>query len=167
MKLTPNQKDPPIKLALNPQIKNLSARFPTKFIESVDLAKRQALAKLLPVKKKTDLEIWLDTKVKKNIVEPYSSIYNRDAYYHLQDIDMINYDMSNHNVNTEYMDHIYIDPSTNRYHANMLFRMLIDYAYESDMDYTLNDPETRKPYLEFNLMDRSLKKDFYKFCYEN
>lgn len=118
--------------------------------------------------KENKLETWLDTKVKNNdLVVPYASIYMKDAYY-FKDTELdIDKNSNEHIINTDCLDHIYIDPSTNRYHANMLFRMLVDYAYESDMDYILHDPETTKPYLKFNLMDRSLKKAFYKFCSEN
>ena len=113
---------------------------------------------------------WLNTSQRnKDMVSPYESVYTMDAYYFdkekNKDIDLINY--KGNNENDPHSDHIYIDPATNRYHANMLFRMLIDYSYENEFDYVLHDPETKEPYLKFNLMDRSLKSSFYKFCFEN
>ena len=116
------------------------------------------------------MEKWLDTKIKGNdLPRFYESIYTMDAYYKdkekNKDIDLKNYNEIV--ILPEYEDHIYIDPTTNRYHANMLFRMLIDYAYENEFDYELHDPETKSVYLKFNLMDRELKKSFYDFCYKN
>ena len=115
------------------------------------------------------LEKWLDTKTKDDTLpDPYYSTYQKEAYYSNQDIDLKNSSkITVPENNADYADHIYIDPKTNRYHANMLFRMLIDYAYENDLDYELHDPETKKPYLKFNLMDKQLKKSFYQFCFEN
>jgi hypothetical protein len=128
------------------------------------------------MKKNSNLVQWLNTSNKnKDTVDPYKSCYNINSYYMIKkekDIDLVNYkgpiSASNSNSENEdpYMDHIYIDPTTNRYHTNMLFRMLVDYSYNNEFDYSLHDPETNEPYANFNLMDRSLKTSFYKFCFE-
>ncbi len=122
--------------------------------------------------KKNKLNSWLDSEtVFKNEQPPemYYSTYTKDAYYSTKENDSDLKHMSKKFIkdDNEFLDHIYIDPATNRYHANMLFRMMIDYAYENNFDYALHDPETRKPYLKFNLMDKELKQSFYNFCYEN
>lgn len=131
--------------------------------------------------KKSKLENWLDKRVlHKDLVKPYESQYEMNAYYQdprnekdkQKDIDIRYYDGPIRGLdeeideNNEYMDHIYIDPATNRYHTNMLFRELVDYAYENNFDYILHNPETKEKYAEFNLMDKELKTSFYKFCHD-
>lgn len=121
---------------------------------------------------KNPLNKWLDsmTAFPEEIPPmPYNSIYTRDAYYGNGpcDSDLKYLSKRKFNYDPEYQDHIYIDPATNRFHANMLFRMMIDYAYENNLDYILHDPETKKPYHKFNLMDKELKHSFYDFCYKN
>lgn len=121
---------------------------------------------------KDPLNKWLDSKTAfPNEIPPapYTSTYTRDAYYgnEKSDSDLKYLSKRKFNYDPEYQDHIYIDPTTNRFHANMLFRMMIDYAYEHDFDYVLHDPETKKPYHKFNLMDKELKQSFYNFCYNN
>ena len=122
------------------------------------------------------IDKWLNTKSTRDVdlPIPYYSIYREDAYYLSPkiDSDLRSSDNNGRNSNSNetkllYTDHIYIDPETNRYHANMLLRMMIDYAYESKFDYTLKNPETKEIYVRFNLMDKQLKNVFYKFCYEN
>lgn len=127
---------------------------------------------------KNKLNIWLDQKVRStNSInstnrlppEPYCSAYTKDAYYSNleKDSDLKYLTKKSHPDRNLYQDHIFIDPNTNRYHANMLFRMMVDYSYDKGFDYVLHDPETKKKYVEFNLMDKELKESFYKFCYEN
>ncbi len=128
----------------------------------------------MKMKNNSKIDAWLDKKIcEEPLLDPYYSAYTKDAYYKDSDSDCnfknsINpidpIDFANRNI---YQDHIYIDPNTNRYHANMLFRMMVDYSYDHNFDYILHDPETKKKYLEFNLMDRELKEPFYKFCFEN
>ncbi|MCJ7637675.1 MAG: hypothetical protein MUO21_09330 [Nitrososphaeraceae archaeon] len=145
----------------------------------------------IPVKipMKNPLDKWLDSKTAfpdEIPPAPYTSIYTRDAYYgnepssvrpshsvahpgrdESSDSDLKYLSKRKFNYDPEYQDHIYIDPLSNIFHANMLFRMMIDYAYENNFDYVLHDPETKKPYHKFNLMDKELKYSFYNFCYEN
>lgn len=122
--------------------------------------------------KKNKLNSWLDSETAfKNEQQPdmYYSTYTKDAYYSTEknDSDLKHISKKFIEDDNEFLDHIYIDPTTNRYHANLLFRMMIDYAYENNFDYKLHDPETKSPYLKFNLMDKELKESFYNFCYEN
>jgi len=114
------------------------------------------------------IESWLNSKVNDQDVEkykvneytikPYYSQYDMSNYYKPNDTDIkansLNYDEKL----SEYDDHIFLYPNTNRYHANMLFRQLTDYAYNRNFDYC-----DRK----HNVMDISMKKSFYKFCHEN
>ncbi len=67
---------------------------------------------------------------------------------------------------SKYCDHILLYPNTNRYHANYLFRKLIDFAQDNDFNYYIYDKKT-KEYKACDLMDKSLKDVFYKFCYDN
>ncbi|ARF09447.1 hypothetical protein Indivirus_1_70 [Indivirus ILV1] len=123
--------------------------------------------------KTNKLNNWLDSKtIFKNETPPtmYYSTYTKDAYYsdskNDSDLKYLNKKFIDQE-NEYYVDHIYIDPNTNRYHANLLFRMMVDYSYENNFDYELHDPETGNVALKFNLMDKELKQSFYKFCYEN
>lgn len=61
---------------------------------------------------------------------------------------------------------VLIPPNTNRYHANYLFKRMVDYAYENDMIYEIGDLETQS-YISTPLVTPSLKHAFYSFCYKN
>jgi hypothetical protein len=140
---------------------------------------------------------WLDSKVADKTVEnkyeideltikPYKSHYGNYAYYGENDIDTKNMstsdkymfqlmgtmtdeelkeDMEIYKLSL-YADHVLIRPNTNRYHANLLFRKLIDQAFDNDYDYDIYNVNANE-HLNVNLMDISLKKSFYKFCYDN
>lgn len=60
--------------------------------------------------------------------------------------------------NVEYYDNreMLLKPNTNRFHANYLFKRLVDYCLENNLNYPTGPM--------FNV---GLKNDFYKFCYEN
>lgn len=139
------------------------------------------------------LDQWLDSKVDDNItskydlnehtLSPYYSHYAKNAYYTENDTDMKNCDQYHTNLfqtfndevidadpnltkMSEYMDHLYICPNSNRYHANYLFRMLVDYSNDNNFDYKIYNENTGKKE-NVNLMDVSLKKSFYEFCFKN
>lgn len=151
---------------------------------------------IIPIKRENLIETWLDSKVmdcdissKYDISEytlkPYHSHYDKTVYYEDDgnDTDIKNNDMvysaiiNSISINeleddielkkiSKYNDHILLDPNTNRYHSNYLFRQLIDFAYDNKYAYDIYDSEsgiTEK----FNIMDKSLKSTFYKFCYNN
>jgi len=52
-----------------------------------------------------------------------------------------------------YVDHIFLYPNTNRYHANYLFRQLIDYTITNDL-------KCKSKYI----ITAGMKKAFYAFC---
>jgi len=142
------------------------------------------------------LEQWLDSKVNdktilikeeinKNSIPHYQSQYAKSNYYTNDDTDLksnneLMFDIINNTKRnkldkyllplSQYMDHILLYPNTNRYHANYLFRKLIDttknnnYIYNNE--YNEYNEETNN-YKSINLIDISLKKAFYKFCYDN
>lgn len=61
---------------------------------------------------------------------------------------------------------ILIAPNTNRYHANYLFKRMVDYVYENEMFYEIGDLEN-ETYNVMALVEPSLKNSFYEFCYNN
>ena len=134
---------------------------------------------------------WLNDKVKDksvskygfddNVLPAYYSHYAKEDYYDEGDIDakqddiaykqlintMTNEELSEDPVLgkiAEYVDYLLLYPNTNRYHANTLFRQLIDFAYDNKCEYDVYDPKTRK-IEKINLMDKSQKRVFYEFCY--
>lgn len=148
----------------------------------------------LPIIHINKLEKWLNSKVNDKTVsskyeideytiKPYDSHYDKNTYYTENDSDLkasetILYQLINNltdeelNENTEisklspYADHILIRPNTNRYHANLLFRQLIDVSYDNNYDYELYNANMDEQ-INVNLMDITMKKSFYKFCYDN
>ena len=148
----------------------------------------------LPIITVNKIDQWLDKKVNdetilskheidKYTIKPYQSHYDKDAYYVKNDPDIKSSDQIVHQLINDfgqnfiiedpklqnlvmYDDHILLNPNTNRYHANLLFRKLVDFSFDNDYDYTIynaNDDEQ----INVNLMDVSLKKSFYKFCHDN
>lgn len=138
---------------------------------------------------------WLDSKVNDrmvmnkyqiddNTLKPYYSHYDKDCYYdndNDNDSDMKNNDKLSvqliENLTVEelkqdkelakldsYRDHILLHPNTNRYHANYLFRKLVDYSYDNKLEYLYPNPYKKEL---INLMDKSLKESFYRFCHNN
>lgn len=61
---------------------------------------------------------------------------------------------------------VLIPANTNRYHANYLFKSMIDCADDFDMIYTYKDPRTNESVC-LNLVDKNFKDQFYEFCYDN
>jgi len=61
---------------------------------------------------------------------------------------------------------IFIPPNTNRYHANYLFKKMVDFSVDNYLFYDIDDPETETQRTEI-LVDPSLKEAFYAFCYTN
>ena len=143
--------------------------------------------------KKNKMIQWLDSKVNDNTIENkskvsdnslkhYMSKYPKYYYYTEDDIDLNSHNnylynlikgMSREELENDiellkmnnYMDHLLLSPNTNRYHANSLFRQLLDHSINNEFNYLLNDENKEK--MHFNLIDNSLKNSFYKFCYEN
>ena len=85
----------------------------------------------------------------------YYSKYPKEAYYVKNDVDL------KYDTQSDTHDHISLNPDTNRYHANMLFRMLVDYVVENDMAFRINSQDYAY------LIDASMKKSFYKFCQDH
>jgi hypothetical protein len=56
---------------------------------------------------------------------------------------------------------VFIPPNTNRFHANHLFKQLVDKNLEYNMYYDLGND---KPYPMF---DVTMKDAFYRFCMNN
>ena len=131
-----------------------------------------------------NLDKWLN-KVLNNYettIQPYKSDNNKQLYY--DDINDIDFNANDEILSqiitnmtdteldenpelkklNEYMDHILINPDTNRYHANLLFRQLIDFSHENDFNYKIYNDITNE-YDKKNLLNKSMKKSFYEFCY--
>lgn len=103
---------------------------------------------------------WLDSKVgfifynKKGIeqlsTKPYYSQDIKSKYYKDNDTDMkaniLNDDLEAYN------DHIFIHPNTNRYHANMLFRQMVDFSENNKLPIKITP---------------DMKDSFYKYCMNN
>lgn len=123
------------------------------------------------------MEHWLNSKVNDEQLDkfttseyslrPYKSHYDKTCYYKKNDSDM--------KANSKYMqldeeniynDHIFLYPNTNRYHANYLFRKMIDISYDENFNYLFHDEDIQSNSL-FNLMDVEFKESFYEFCYKN
>jgi hypothetical protein len=122
-----------------------------------------------------NIEKWLDAKVNdEDILEyneineytipHYTSKYKKDVYYGTNDIDDVDsvYDVDSEMNN--YMDHVLIYPNTNRYHANMLFRQLIDYSIDNNFMYDIYDAGLNE-HKSYTLLNKTFKESFYKFCY--
>lgn len=123
------------------------------------------------------MEHWLNSKVNDKQLDkfaineyslrPYRSHYDKTCYYKKDDSDM---EANNHymqlDTGTPYNDHIFLYPNTNRYHANYLFRKMIDVSYDGEFNYLLHNEDSHATSL-FNLMDVEFKEPFYKFCYKN
>jgi len=119
------------------------------------------------------LNNWLESKYNNSCyIRPYHSQYTIDQYYQKNDIDIKKDDIWSRQLiesldstrsrdiyrdNPEllrkkvYSDHILLNPDTNRYHTNMLFRQLIDYTLNNDLT---------------DLFNIEMKNAFYKFCFE-
>lgn len=136
-------------------------------------------------------KFWLDSKVNDKTISNkyevsdfslthYASNYPKEAYYVDGDQDFDANDKFYYNllINTnegdveeglrqlyQYLDHLFIPPNTNRYHANHLFRKMKDFSLENGFDYKVYEP-TIKKYGLYNFIDAYLKEDFYKFCYQ-
>jgi hypothetical protein len=139
----------------------------------------------VPINTVSKYKKWLDSKVGdititnkmeifKNTITPYKSKNDILTYYENDDDfddqyeelhDYIIYGGSLDSKKildvSKYIDHTLIPINTNRYHANYLFRQLIDYAIENNMKYTFQEK-----CIGF-LVDKSMKDNFYKFCYNN
>jgi hypothetical protein len=120
------------------------------------------------------MEIWLDSKVNDEdvdmfscneyTVEPYYSVYEKSEYYNHNDSDTKSKLVSDNIDDPElekYNDHLFIYPNTNRYHANMLFRQIIDFSLLNEL-YIFDNTESM-----INISDVIDKDSFYDFCYKN
>lgn len=61
---------------------------------------------------------------------------------------------------------ILIPPHTNRYHANYLFKQLIDYGIKNNLFYGVTNLKTGER-STVPLIHPKFKRDFYRFCYLN
>ena len=61
---------------------------------------------------------------------------------------------------------IIIPPNSNRYHANYLFKKMVDYSIENNMCYGIEDPNFGT-YGSHMLIYPELKRAFYSFCCNN
>lgn len=143
-----------------------------------------SVPKIIPIKRENAVESWLNSKVddkdmeKYNVndytIKPYNSQYEMSYYYMSDDTDVKAdnttlkeyYDCNKCDQLGSYNDHVFIYPNTNRYHANLLFRQLIDYSHSNNLNYELCDEITFE-IDKLDIMDVSLKNSFYKFCYDN
>ena len=66
----------------------------------------------------------------------------------------------------EHSKEILIPPNTYRYHANYLFKRIIDYVEHNGCMYEYDDSRKKKV-IKFKLVDKVMKDAFYKFCYNN
>lgn len=137
----------------------------------------------VPSNTQNKLKKWLDSKVYDNSIEnkyeiteftlkPYKSKYNKEIYYteNDEDCEFLCDLKDNNNLQTEldnYDDHLFIPPNTNRYHTNSLFRQLIDFSIENEFSNNYFVDDGKNGYMKCNIIDRSLKKAFYKFCHDN
>jgi len=140
------------------------------------------------------MENWLNNKVDdvtvttkydidEHTITPYKSHHEKDMYYTHNDTDIMAhekglYQMINDVTDEElendpqlenlilYDDHILLCPNTNRYHANSLFRQLVDFSHDNDYVYDTYDTTTHKQ-TKFHLMNASMKESFYRFCCDN
>ncbi len=140
------------------------------------------------------LDSWLNSKVSDNTLDkytigeyslrPYYSKYDEQCYYIKNDSDMEMNDKiqqfgetSETNETNEtnetsetniYNDHIFLYPNTNRYHANYLFRQLVDVSYDNNFNYTVYNKNGKNiEHNYFNLIDVTFKETFYQFCHDN
>jgi len=60
---------------------------------------------------------------------------------------------------------VFIAPNTNRYHANYLFKQIIDNCINNNLVYDFSDEDGNVESLL--LFDVNMKDKFYKFCYDN
>ena len=61
---------------------------------------------------------------------------------------------------------VFIPPHSNRYHANLLFKRLMDYCVNNNLTYKCRNPYTGN-IEEVPLIYTDFKNAFYKFCYDN
>nr|QBK88858.1 MAG: hypothetical protein LCMiAC01_05400 [Mimivirus LCMiAC01] len=98
-----------------------------------------------------------------------------DSY--IQKINEYNKNKENNknNKHLEYLDKrmeiytnkkIFIPPNSNRYHANYLFKKMIDFS-ERDYNYNKDGDGTMYNKIEYILVDKNMKNAFYEFCYEH
>lgn len=92
-----------------------------------------------------NLDKWLNTNINNNEYPCHKSYYNSD-FYGLSDNKF--------------------KANTNGYHANTLFKQMIDYANCNNLCYKIYDPE-KEDYVDCDLFDITIKDSFYKFCYDN
>ena len=70
----------------------------------------------------------------------------------------------NNYIETYNNNQILIPPQSNRFHVNQLFKKIIDYVHDNNMNYQIYS-ETFNSYIKTDLIDISRKNNFYKFCY--
>ena len=109
-----------------------------------------------------------------DILPMYYGKYSLDKYYHKNDYDLYANDINIQDTNNKFIDkyiddykdyQILIPPQTNRFHANQLFKKMIDCSIDNKFEYKIYDENTNK-YVSVPLIDTSIKNDFYKFCYK-
>src|SRR5690349_11629843 len=86
-----------------------------------------------------NIDKWLRTEIDNDIV-PYHENYHNDKEYGTN--------------------------NTNKYHAETLFRQMLDYSDANNFNYSIYNCQ-KEDYIDCNLLDVSLRDSFYKFCYDH
>jgi hypothetical protein len=125
------------------------------------------------------MENWLNNKVNdkylgqydmNSSVMIYDSKYDKVVYYEVGDSDMLAIDKND--VGQEdyeiykYDDSLFIYPNTNRYHANLLFRQMIDFSIGNNMTFLVKSGKDNDV-LNIDLLGSQMKEAFYGFCFDN
>ncbi|ARF11331.1 hypothetical protein Klosneuvirus_1_188 [Klosneuvirus KNV1] len=97
-----------------------------------------------------NIDKWLNTNIDNNQYPLHRNQYGEDVY----------------NLPDKNNEHIKFKPNINGYHADTLYKQLIDYTYENDIYYKIYDSE-KKDYVNCSLFDTTMKDSFYQFCYKN
>src|SRR5436190_12883302 len=124
--------------------------------------------------KKNKLNQWLDSKVNditikdkyeitNNNLNPYYGKYENELYFDGKDdtdiqandifyLNLIrNVNEKSLNELIKYIDRVLIPPNTNRYHANQLYKKMVDYIIDNNFNYDIFNDET-KEYDSINLI---------------
>lgn len=95
-----------------------------------------------------NIDKWLNRTINNDTMPCYQEHYSKEIYNDTEEDDMSD------------------QMNKNKYHADILFKQMIDYSYDNNFDYTVYNSE-KKNYMDCNLMYGNMKDSFYKFCYEN
>lgn len=116
---------------------------------------------------------YTDYYQKENDIDINAGIYNQNILdqvqyaklYSPEDMteDLQMYDMTIENYSNG--KKVFLDPKSKHYHLNVLFKKLINHC--SNDFYSVTYKKSPNEIDNVNNFDKTLKNDFYKFCYEN